>query len=66
MIALGTASGTILLYSSHRCEVVHTLTGEHSEKIYSMCWNNNGTSLFSVSANRKIVEWDPIKGVRKR
>jgi len=65
VIALGTASGTILLYSSHRCEVVHTLTGEHSEKIYSMCWNNNGTSLFSVSANRKIVEWDPIKGVRK-
>jgi len=65
VVALGTASGTILLYSVNRCELVLTLTGEHTEKIYSLCWNNNGTSLFSAAADRKVVEWDPVKGEKK-
>lgn len=66
IIALGTASGTIFLYSLNRAELVHQLNGGHSEKIHSLCWNDNGSSLFSASADRKIIEWDIVKGVVKR
>lgn len=66
IIALGTASGNVLLYSLNRAELVHQLTGGHVGKVRSLCWNSEGTSLFSASADRKIVEWNPVKGVVKR
>lgn len=66
ILALGTASGAVLLYSVNRAELMHQLTGGHTEKIHSLCWNRDGTSLFSASADRKIVEWNALKGVMKR
>lgn len=65
IIALGTASGNILLYSLNRAELVHQLKGGHAGKIRSLCWNQDGSSLFSVSAEKKIVEWDAVEGVIK-
>lgn len=65
-MALGTASGAILLYSVNRAELMHQLSGGHTEKIHSLCWNREGTSLFSASADRKIIEWNVMKGVIKR
>ena len=66
IIALGTASGNVLLYSLNRAELVHQLTGGHTGKIRCLCWNSDGSSLFSVSADKKIVEWNAVKGVIKR
>jgi U3 small nucleolar RNA-associated protein 5 len=66
IIALGTASGNILLYSLNRAELVHQLKGGHTGKIRSLCWNSDGSSLFSASSEKKIVEWDPLEGVIKR
>jgi U3 small nucleolar RNA-associated protein 5 len=66
IIALGTASGNILLYSLNRAELVHQLKGGHTGKIRSLCWNSDGSSLFSASAEKKIVEWNPSEGVIKR
>jgi U3 small nucleolar RNA-associated protein 5 len=66
VIALGTSAGTILLYSVNRGVPQKQLTGGHSDKIHGLCWNHTGTSLFSCSADRKIVEWDVVKGVISR
>ena len=62
IIALGTASGTILLYSFNHADLKSQLTGGHTEKIYSLCWKNTGTSIFSAAADKKIIQWDVIKG----
>lgn len=66
IIALGTASGNILLYSLNRAELVHQLTGGHTGKVRCLCWNQDGSSLFSAATDKKIVEWNPAKGVIKR
>ena len=66
IIALGTASGNILLYSLNRAELVHQLTGGHTGKVRSLCWNQDGSSLFSAATDRKIIEWNAAKGVIKR
>ncbi|KZS04377.1 WD repeat-containing protein 43 [Daphnia magna] len=65
IIALGTASGNILLYSLNRAELVHQLKGGHAGKVRSLCWNQDGSSLFSASSEKKIVEWDAVEGVIK-
>ncbi|EFX89777.1 hypothetical protein DAPPUDRAFT_303119 [Daphnia pulex] len=65
IIALGTASGNILLYSLNRAELVQQLKGGHTGKIRSLCFNSDGSSLFSASSDQKIVEWDPVEGVMK-
>ena len=66
IIALGTASGNILLYSLNRAELVQQLKGAHTGKISSVCFNSDGSSLFSASSEKKIVEWNPVEGVIKR
>jgi U3 small nucleolar RNA-associated protein 5 len=66
IIALGTASGNILLYSLNRAELVQQLKGGHTGKIRSLCFNSDGSSLFSAASDQKIVEWDPVEGVMKR
>ena len=66
IIALGTASGNILLYSLKRAELVQQFSGGHTGKIRCLCWNSNGSSLFSASSDKKIIEWDAVNGTIKR
>ena len=66
IVALGTASGSILLYSLNRAELVHELTGGHNGKVHSLCWNSDGTSLFSSSSDSKIIEWNALEGGIRR
>ena len=67
MVALGTAEGSIVLYSVHHGDTWKTL-GEsvHTQAITDFVWNRDGSIGYSCSSDGWIVEWDINEGVVKR
>ncbi|CAN0106013.1 unnamed protein product [Ascophyllum nodosum] len=67
-IALGTDKGTITVWALKRGTVTHSLgEGEGPPGVTSVVFSADGTSLFSASSARDIIEWNLETGavVRK-
>ncbi|XP_075555907.1 WD repeat-containing protein 43 [Dermacentor variabilis] len=57
LLAMGTAEGTVLLYSLTRGDLHSELTGGHTAAVNGVSWHANSDSLFSVSDDQHIVHW---------
>ncbi|XP_034966397.1 WD repeat-containing protein 43 [Zootoca vivipara] len=57
LLAIGTAVGSILLYSTIRGELQSKLSG-HDSKINCVRWHQDNGCLYSCSDDKHIVEWN--------
>ncbi|ESO01771.1 hypothetical protein HELRODRAFT_188473 [Helobdella robusta] len=58
LLALGTTSGTILLYSIKQADLYSTLSDGHEKEVTGICWSDDGSSIYSCSIDEHIVQWD--------
>ncbi|XP_010903377.1 WD repeat-containing protein 43 [Esox lucius] len=58
MLALGTAVGSIIIYSTVKGALHCTLDGGHSGGVNSVQWHPKDSLLYSGSDDTHIVEWD--------
>lgn len=59
LLALGTAVGSILLYSTVKGELHSKLTsGGHDNKVNCIQWHQDNGCLYSCSDDKYIVEWN--------
>ncbi|XP_050989866.1 WD repeat-containing protein 43 [Labeo rohita] len=58
LLALGTAAGTVLIYSTMKGDLHCTLEGGHSGPVNSIQWHPEDSVLYSGSDDAHIVEWD--------
>ncbi|NP_001018176.1 WD repeat-containing protein 43 [Danio rerio] len=58
LLALGTAAGTILIYSTLKGDLHCTLDGGHSGPVNSVQWHPEDSVLYSGSDDTHIAEWD--------
>ncbi|XP_077521733.1 WD repeat-containing protein 43 isoform X1 [Amblyomma americanum] len=57
LLAMGTAEGTILLYSAAKGDLHSELTGGHTATVNGVSWHADSDSLFSVSDDQHLVHW---------
>ncbi|KAJ7340982.1 hypothetical protein JRQ81_004298 [Phrynocephalus forsythii] len=57
LLAIGTADGSILLYSTIKGELQNKLSG-HDSKINCVRWHQFNSCLYSCSDDKQIVEWN--------
>ncbi|RXN29874.1 WD repeat-containing 43-like protein [Labeo rohita] len=57
LLALGTAAGTVLIYSTMKGDL-HCTLGGHSGPVNSIQWHPEDSVLYSGSDDAHIVEWD--------
>ncbi|KAK1793050.1 hypothetical protein P4O66_011397, partial [Electrophorus voltai] len=58
LLALGTASGTVLIYSMVKGDLHCTLDGGHSDGVNCVQWHPEDSLFYSGSDDTHIVEWD--------
>ncbi|XP_061105661.1 WD repeat-containing protein 43 [Conger conger] len=58
LLALGTAAGTVIIYSTVKGALHSTLDGGHSGEVHSVRWHPTEALLYSGSEDTHIVEWD--------
>ncbi|XP_030642859.1 WD repeat-containing protein 43 [Chanos chanos] len=58
LLALGTAAGSILIYSTVKGALHCTLDGGHNGGVNSVQWHPEDTLLYSGSDDTHIAEWD--------
>uniref|UniRef100_A0A8C1UQN7 WD repeat domain 43 n=1 Tax=Cyprinus carpio TaxID=7962 RepID=A0A8C1UQN7_CYPCA len=58
LLALGTAAGSILIYSTVKGDLHCTLEGGHSGPVNSVQWHPEDSVLYSGSDDTHIAEWD--------
>ncbi|KAG2468608.1 WDR43 protein, partial [Polypterus senegalus] len=58
LLALGTAAGSIFLYSSVKGQLHSKLDGGHDSKVNCVRWHSEESVLYSCSDDTYIVEWD--------
>ncbi|CAL8299007.1 unnamed protein product [Boreogadus saida] len=58
LLAMGTAAGTVLIYSTAKGALHCTLDGGHSGAVNCVDWHPQDTLLYSGSDDTQIVEWD--------
>uniref|UniRef100_A0A023GD20 Putative wd-repeat protein n=1 Tax=Amblyomma triste TaxID=251400 RepID=A0A023GD20_AMBTT len=58
LLAMGTAEGTILLYSAAKGDLHSELIGGHTARVNSVSWHAESDSLFSVSDDQHLVHWN--------
>uniref|UniRef100_A0AAR2L8L3 WD repeat domain 43 n=1 Tax=Pygocentrus nattereri TaxID=42514 RepID=A0AAR2L8L3_PYGNA len=58
LLALGTAAGTVLIYSTVKGDLHCTLDGGHNGGVNSVQWHPEESLLYSGSDDTHIVEWD--------
>ncbi|KAI8788670.1 WD repeat-containing protein 43 [Biomphalaria glabrata] len=62
LLALGTTSGTVYLYSFAK-GLLHTqLNGAHTSAVNDICWHFSKPELFTCSEDQTVVQWDLKKG----
>uniref|UniRef100_A0A9J8AVP9 WD repeat domain 43 n=1 Tax=Cyprinus carpio carpio TaxID=630221 RepID=A0A9J8AVP9_CYPCA len=58
LLALGTAAGSVLIYSTVKGDLHCTLEGGHSGPVNSVQWHPEDSVLYSGSDDTHIAEWD--------
>lgn len=58
LLAMGTASGTVLLYSVAKGDLHAELSDGHSNTVNGLSWHAESDSLFSCSDDQHIVHWN--------
>ncbi|NXT01942.1 WDR43 protein, partial [Jacana jacana] len=58
ILAIGTAVGSILLYSTAKGELQSKLDGGHDNKVNCVRWHQDNCCLYSCSDDKHIVEWN--------
>lgn len=58
LLAMGTAAGTVLIYSTAKGALHCTLDGGHSGGVNCVHWHPEDSLLYSGSDDTNIVEWD--------
>nr|XP_057947027.1 WD repeat-containing protein 43 [Doryrhamphus excisus] len=58
LLAMGTAAGTVLIYSTARGALHCTLDGGHSRGVNCVHWHPEESLFYSGSDDTNIVEWD--------
>ncbi|XP_042704461.2 WD repeat-containing protein 43 isoform X1 [Chrysemys picta bellii] len=58
LLAIGTAVGSILLYSTVKGELQSKLDGGHDNRINCVRWHQDNGCLYSCSEDKHIVEWN--------
>ncbi|KAM4625663.1 WD repeat-containing protein 43 [Polymixia lowei] len=58
LLAMGTAAGTVLIYSTAKGALHCTLDGGHSGGVNCVQWHPEDSLLYSGSDDTYIVEWD--------
>jgi len=61
LVALGTAAGSLLVYSTTQGELVTVLKAEGLPSIYSLVWTNSGASIFAAGEEGKVAEFSVVK-----
>ncbi|XP_067841231.1 WD repeat-containing protein 43 [Heptranchias perlo] len=62
LLAIGTAAGSILLYSIVKGELQSKLGGGHDSKVNCVRWHQENDCLYSCSDDKHIVEWSVPTG----
>ncbi|XP_069743810.1 WD repeat-containing protein 43 isoform X2 [Narcine bancroftii] len=62
LLAIGTAVGSILLYSIVKGELQRKLSGGHNGKVNCVRWHQENDRLYSCSDDKHIVEWSVSTG----
>uniref|UniRef100_A0A8C0VAP0 WD repeat domain 43 n=1 Tax=Cyanistes caeruleus TaxID=156563 RepID=A0A8C0VAP0_CYACU len=57
ILAIGTAVGSILLYSTVKGELQSKLDGGHDSRVNCVRWHQDNSCLYSCSDDKHIVEW---------
>ncbi|XP_076100373.1 WD repeat-containing protein 43-like [Mytilus galloprovincialis] len=58
IVAIGTSSGNILLYSIVKADIQSQLDKGHSESVNDLCWDENQGYLYSCSNDHNVIQWD--------
>ncbi|NXC68039.1 WDR43 protein, partial [Anhinga anhinga] len=58
ILAIGTAVGSILLYSTVKGELQSKLDGGHDSRVNCVRWHQDNCCLYSCSEDKHIVEWN--------
>uniref|UniRef100_A0A7N6FF36 Small-subunit processome Utp12 domain-containing protein n=1 Tax=Anabas testudineus TaxID=64144 RepID=A0A7N6FF36_ANATE len=58
LLAMGTAAGTVLIYSTAKGVLHCTLDGGHSGGVNCVQWHPEDSLLYSGSDDTNIIEWD--------
>uniref|UniRef100_A0A3Q3M6U0 WD repeat domain 43 n=1 Tax=Mastacembelus armatus TaxID=205130 RepID=A0A3Q3M6U0_9TELE len=58
LLAMGTAAGTVLIYSTAKGALHCTLDGGHSGGVNCVQWHPEDSLLYSGSEDTNIIEWD--------
>ncbi|KAG7225142.1 hypothetical protein INR49_014294 [Caranx melampygus] len=58
LLAMGTAAGTVLIYSAAKGALHCTLDGGHSGGVNCVEWHPEDSLLYSGSDDTNIIEWD--------
>ncbi|OCT79522.1 WD repeat-containing protein 43 [Xenopus laevis] len=58
LLTIGTATGTILLYSIVKGELQSKLDGGHDSRVNCVRWHHENGSLYSCSEDKHIIEWN--------
>ncbi|KAG8443862.1 hypothetical protein GDO86_009160 [Hymenochirus boettgeri] len=58
LLTIGTATGTILLYSIIKGELQSKLVGGHDNRVNCVRWHPENGSLYSCSEDKHIIEWN--------
>ncbi|KAH3852349.1 hypothetical protein DPMN_094855 [Dreissena polymorpha] len=58
LVAIGTVSGSIILYSVVKGEIHSQLTDGHSDRVNSVVWYPESNSLYSCSSDKQIIQWE--------
>ncbi|CAN7939132.1 unnamed protein product [Ixodes hexagonus] len=57
LLAMGTASGTVLLYSTAKGDLHSQLSNGHTAAVRGLSWHAESDSLFSCSDDQHVVHW---------
>lgn len=58
LLTIGTATGTILLYSIIKGELQSKLVGGHDHRVNCIRWHQDNGCLYSCSEDKHIIEWN--------
>lgn len=58
IVAIGTSSGSILLYSIIKADIQAQLDKGHSDSVNDLCWDEERGYLYSCGSDHHVIQWD--------